>query len=125
MSTEPLAKFREMVLAQAFQRVPGEHYNTARRQLLQRDGTAPVIYELTLPERGDWTEWRDKTFPLLARYLRAQAVDPESPKQLVVTAFYGDQCYFIEGEKFMEAFKELEGLNNAALHFRVLQWLSG
>jgi hypothetical protein len=125
MSTEPLNKFREMILARAFQRVPGEHYNTARRQLLERDGSAPVIYELTLPERGDWAEWRDKTFPLMAKYLKAQAVDPESPKPVIVAAFSGNCCYLIEGEKFMEAFKELEGLNSQALHFRVLQWLSG
>jgi hypothetical protein len=123
MSTDALSKFREMLLALAFERVPGEHYNTARRQLLERDGTAPVIYELTLPERGDWETWRDKTFPLMAKYLKAQGVDPEQPKAVVVAVFSGNQCYFIEGVKFMEAFKELEGLNSAALHFRVLQWL--
>jgi len=124
MSQEAWRKFREAVLAAAFLRVPGEQYNTARRQFLQRNGSAPVLYELTLPERADWIEWRDKTFPLLAKYLKAQGVDPERPRAAVIAAFYGNNCHFIEAEKFLNALKEQEGLNTAALHFRMLQWLA-
>lgn len=123
MNGDAMRKFREAVLAAAFQRVPGEHYNQVRWQFLERDGGAPLIYELTLPESGAWEQFRDKTFPLLARYVKSQGIDPESPKELVVVTFYRNAFHFIEGVKFMEAFKNLEGLNNQALHFRILQWL--
>lgn len=121
--SDPLAKFRDMVLAAAFQVVPGQYFNEARRQFAERDGGVSVLYEVVLPETGSWEEFRDKTFPLLAKYLHAQGFNPENPKALIVTAFYRDKCYFIEGPKFMKAFMEIEGLNSLAFHFRVLQWL--
>lgn len=124
MNHEVFCKFREAALARAFQRVAGEDYNAARRQLLERNGSASVIYELTFPERADWQQWRDQTFPLLAKYLKAQGIEPEQPKAVIIAAFYGGGCYFIEAEKFMAIFKEVEGLNSAALHFRMLQWLA-
>ena len=70
------------------------------------------------------SDFRDNTFPLLARYLKAQGVDPEYPKLLVAAVFFKDRCYFIEGVEFMKALRELEGLNHEALHFRALRWLA-
>lgn len=121
--SDPLGKFRDMVIAAAFRAVPGQHFNEARRQFTEQDGGVTVLYEVVLPESGSWQEFRDKTFPLLAKYLHAQGLNPEYPKAVVVTAFYRDKCYFVEGTKFMSAFREIEGLNTQAFHFRVLQWL--
>lgn len=120
---KPLAKFRDMVIAAAFKSVPGQHFNEARRQFVEQDGGVTVLYELTLPETGSWEEFRDKTFPLLVKYLYAQGLNPEDPRAVVITVFYRDKCYFVEAKKFMAAFREVEGLNTQAFHFRVLRWL--
>ncbi|MCS7337829.1 MAG: STAUR_1299 family protein [Verrucomicrobiae bacterium] len=121
--SDPLARFRDIVIAAAFKSVPGQYFNEARRQFTEQDGGVTVLYELTIPEAGSWEEFRDKTFPLLAKYLYAQGLNPEYPRSVVITAFYRDKCYFIEATKFFAAFKEIEGLNSQAFHFRVLQWL--
>lgn len=94
-----------------------------RREVVEA-AVAPVIYEITLPAQGSWEAFRDATFPLLVRYLRAQGVDPENPVLLVVALFDGDRCYLLEGRDFFNAQRELEGLNDSALHSRVLRWLS-
>jgi len=119
-----MSDFRDNILSRAFQVVPGVEFNRARRELLERTDLAPVVYEITLPERGSWESFRDATFPLLARYLKSQGVDPEYPKLLVAAVFFKDRCYFIEGVELMKALRELEGLNHEALHFRVLRWLT-
>jgi hypothetical protein len=116
--------FRQQFLGRAFRTVPGVEYNRRRRELLEQADMVPVIYEIVLPERGGWETFRDATFPLLVRYLKAQGVDPENPRRLVVALFFKDHCHFIQGTDFMKALCGLEGLNAAALHFRVLGWLS-
>jgi len=119
-----MSDFRTQLLGRAFRVVPGPKYNRARRELLERAAVVPVIYEITLPAQGSWEAFRDATFPLLVRYLRAQGVDPENPVLLVVALFYGDRCYFLEGRDFFDVLREVEGLNGSALHFRILRWLS-
>jgi len=119
-----MSDYRHSILGRAFQVVPGVEFNRARRELLEHADIAPVVYEITLPERGSWESFRDATFPLLARYLKSQGVDPEYPKLLVAAVFFKDRCYFIEGVELMKALRELEGLNHEALHFRVLRWLT-
>ena len=32
--------------------------------------------------------------------------------------------YFLEGLKFMDVLREMEDLNQQALHFRILRWLA-
>jgi hypothetical protein len=118
-----MTDFRDNFLSRAFQIVPGVEFNRARRELLERAGGAPVLYEITLPARGSWA-FRDATFPLLVRYLKSQGVDPEYPSALIVAVFFKDRCYFIQGIEWMKALRELEGLNAEALHFRVLRWLA-
>lgn len=124
MKQSAFEMFRMAVVAGAFRTVRGEQYNQARRELLERDGEGSVIYEITLPEHEDWATWRDKTLPLMLRYLRARGVDPEYPTAAVVAVFSGQHCHFVEGIRFMNLVREAEGLNAAAWHFRVLEWLS-
>jgi hypothetical protein len=119
-----MTDFRDNFLSRAFQVVPGVEFNRARRELLERAELAPVVYEITLPERGSWESFRDATFPLLVRYLKSQGVDPEYPRMLVAAVFFKDRCYFIQGVELMKALREMEGLNHEALHFRVLRWLA-
>lgn len=119
-----MSNFRDQLLSRAFRIVPGPEFNRARRELLEQAPMAPVVYEIVLPETGSWVDFRDATFPLLVRYLRAQGVDPENPRLLVAAVFFRDRCYFIQGPDLLDWLKEQEGLNDQALHFRVLRWLS-
>lgn len=119
-----MTDYRTAFLSQAFKVVPGPAYNQARRDLLERADIAPLIYEIVLPDAELWESFRDRTFPLLVRYLKSQGVDPENPKGLIVAAFFRDHCHFIEGRRFMQVLQELEGLNSQALHFRILRWLT-
>jgi hypothetical protein len=119
-----MSDFRDNLLSRAFQIVPGVEFNRARRELLERAGVAPVIYEITLPAHGSWESFRDATFPLLVRYLKSRGVDPECPKALVAAVFFKDHCFFLEGVELMNVLREMEGLNDEALHFRVLRWLA-
>ncbi|MGZ4872986.1 MAG: STAUR_1299 family protein, partial [Candidatus Angelobacter sp.] len=64
-----MSDFRDNILGRAFQVVPGGEFNRARRELLERADIAPVVYEVSLPERGSWESFRDATFPPLVRYL--------------------------------------------------------
>jgi hypothetical protein len=119
-----MTDFRDHILSRAFRVVPGVEFNRARRELQEGAGLAPVIYEVTLPETGSWESFRDATFPLLVRYLKAQGIDPEYPRALVVAVFFRDRCYFIDGRHFVNVLCEMEGLNPQALHFRILRWLA-
>lgn len=60
----------------------------------------------------------------MMQYIKSQGIDPELPKLLIVAIFYKDKFYLIEGQEFMNAICDLEGLNCQAFHFRVLKWLS-
>ena len=119
-----MSDFRGMLLGRAFKTVPGVQYNRERRELLERAEIAPLVYEVILPEQGGWEAFRDATFPLLVRYLKAQGIAPEYPKMLVVAVFFRDHCHFLEGPAFMNVLRDMEDLNDAALHFRLLSWLA-
>ncbi|MGC8828849.1 MAG: STAUR_1299 family protein [Verrucomicrobiia bacterium] len=116
--------FRDIFLDRAFKIVPGVAYNQSRRELIEQSAIVPVIYELVFPEKGSWEEFRDKTIPLMMRYIKSQGIDPEFPKLLIVAIFYRDKCYFLEGEEFRNALCELEGLNSQSFRFRLLRWLN-
>jgi glycosyltransferase involved in cell wall biosynthesis len=57
---------------------------------------------------GSGEKFRDQTYPLFARYLKGQGVDPENPKYVVVAVFFKDRCHLLEGREF----------------FRILHWLA-
>ena len=69
-------------------------------------------------------KFRDQTYPLFARYIKGQGVDPENPKCVVVAVFFKNRCHLLEGGEFLKMLRELEGLNTEALHFRILHWLA-
>ena len=59
----------------------------------------------------------------LGQVFEEQVHGLESGNGVVVSVFFRDQTYLIEGPDFIEIFGEMEGLNAAAVHFRVLQLL--
>ncbi|MGQ9858502.1 MAG: STAUR_1299 family protein [Thermodesulfobacteriota bacterium] len=118
-----MAAYIDLLLGRAFESMPGELYNRYRERQ-QRDGSPPLLhYEVPLMEQRPWEYLRDVVYPSLARYLRDKSLDPETAKGVVVAIFHGTRCYLLRGEDFVEVFREMEGLNPTAYHFRVLRWL--
>ena len=71
-----------------------------------------------------WEHFRDNAYPPFVRYLKDKSIDPENPRGVTVAVFFQDCCYLLDGRAFLDVLREIEGLNTAALHFRVLQWLT-
>ena len=65
---------------------------------------------------GSGEKFRDQTYPLFARYIKGQGVDPENPKCVVVAVFFKDRCHLLEGREFLKVLRELVELNTEALH---------
>jgi hypothetical protein len=116
---------KDIILSRAFSVIPGDAYNRVSLEMREKcDGRHLLFYEAVLPENHGWEYLRDNVFPSLARFLKRKFMGPESGKGLVISLFFKDRCFFIEGPDFLKAFREMEGLNTAAFHVRVLRWLS-
>jgi hypothetical protein len=119
--------YRDLLRRNASEIIAGVAYNDLRRRRAEGEETSgggrAYYYEVLVPERGGWEAFRDDTFPPFARWLRAQKIDVREPLGVVVSAFLGDRCLLIDGERFYDVLREMDGLNASALHFRVLQWL--
>ncbi|MBN2358547.1 MAG: hypothetical protein JXR83_03780 [Deltaproteobacteria bacterium] len=122
-----MADFRQALQARAFRRIRGADYNRAREEIEagREPGVAvKLFYEVILDDDVGWEAFRDRTFPRFARYLRDKKHDPESPRGVLVAVFANERCLLLHGPDFVSLLTEIEGLNAAALHFRVLQWLT-
>jgi hypothetical protein len=116
--------YRDLLRERASEIVDGSAYNDHRRRRVEAGGDGrELFYEVLVPRAGDWTSFRDATFPPFVRWLKAQKREPESARGVVVAAFLGDRCHLIDGGRFLDLLREMERLNASALHFRVLQWL--
>jgi hypothetical protein len=114
--------FQETLLSKAFRVLPGNEFNRTWGEL-REEGS--FVYELVLPEGGSWEEFRDKAYPLFAKYLKSKFLNPEYPSGVVVGVFFQDHSYLLKGLAFIQAYRELEGLEDPEeLHSRVLQWLA-
>jgi hypothetical protein len=116
--------FREVIFSKAFTVVPGVEYNRTLGELRGRRGEKTLFYEAVMPEETAWEGVRDKIYPRFVRYLKNKSIDPEAAPGVVVSLFFRDRCYIMEGRDFIEALREIEGLDGGALHFRVLRWLA-
>jgi hypothetical protein len=114
-----MADFRALIFAKASKIIPGVAYNRVLQELSE-EGT----YEVILPADGSWEHFRDHAYPPFVRYLKGKSFDPEDPRGVTVAVFFQDRCYLLDGRAFLDVLREMEGLNTAALHFRVLQWLT-
>ncbi len=122
-----MADFRELLFSKAFKIIPGIAYNQTLEELSkaqEESGDKVLFYEVVLPVDKSWEYLRDKIYPALVRYLKNKSIDPETCKGVIIALFFKDLCYLIEGREFMKVFCEMEDLNSAALHFRILRWLS-
>ncbi len=118
-----MKNFKEAIFSKAFSVIQGTDYNRVAQEM--REDDFALFYEVVLPEDKNWEYLRDRIYPSLTRYLKYKSMDPESGSGLVLSIFHGELCYLIEGPSFFEAFREVEGLDRTAFHFRVLGWLSG
>lgn len=116
-----MADYLESLASRAFRIIPGAEYNAVRSEIDSAE--APVFYEIALGDGMPWEYLRDRVYPAFARFLNNRSIDPEEPKGTVVAVFYRERCFLLDGKKFLEVFKEMEGLNSASFHFRVQRWL--
>ena len=118
-------EFRETLFSKAFLVVPGPQYN---RVSFEMRGEGPVskvtFYEVILHEEAGWRILREKTYPSLARYLKAKYINPHAQAGVVVSLFFEDYFYLIEAAQFMQAYREIEKIDALAFHRLVREWLS-
>jgi hypothetical protein len=115
--------YLDALLARAFESFPGEAYNRYR-EAMEDDPAAPrLFFEVSLLSERPWEHLRDEVYPVFARILKAKSLNPETGQGVVVAVFHRARCHLIRGQDFVRIFLEVEGLNAAAFHFRVLQWL--
>ncbi|HXG33989.1 MAG TPA: STAUR_1299 family protein [Bryobacteraceae bacterium] len=121
-----MAAYLDVIAAKAFRTVPGIEYNRTLAELTE-GGKNPdrlVFYEVALGEGKSWEWLRDHLYPAFVRYLKDKDIPPEDPQRVVVPVFHKDRCFLLTGRAFLDVFKEIEGLNDSAFHFRVLKWLA-
>lgn len=119
-----MSAFRDVIFSKAFKVVPGPDYNRTLGELYERLGEKTLFYEVVMPDDTSWEAVREKIYPRFVRYMKNKSIDPETAPGVVVSVFFGDRCYIMQGRGFIEALREIEGLDSAALHFRVLRWLA-
>jgi len=117
--------YRDVLLSRAFKTVHGTEYNRVSQQLREENPETLIsIYEIVLQENQSWDYMKERVYPNLVKYLKYKGMSPESGAGLVVSLFFKDYFYLLDGMDFLGAFCEREGLNPAAFHMQVLSWLS-
>ncbi|MGB9698699.1 MAG: STAUR_1299 family protein [Thermodesulfobacteriota bacterium] len=116
--------YKDLLLAKAFKIVPGIEYNRVAYELRAKEGESLLIYEIVLANDKTWDYLRDIVYPKLAKYLKEKGLHPSSGEGLIISIFIKDSVFLLKGTDFFKIFCEMEGLNQAAFHFRVLRWLA-
>jgi hypothetical protein len=119
-----MASYADILTAKAVFTLAGSDYNRYLDSFIDPTGRISLFYEVPLLQERPWSHLRDQVFPAFVRFLRSKSLDPETGEGVLVAFFLGERCYLIEGPKFLQAFREIEGLSSSAFHFRVLQWLA-
>jgi hypothetical protein len=116
--------YREILFSRAFKVVHGMEYNRVSQELRdQNPETLLSIYEIVLQEKQSWDDMKERVYSNLVKYLKYKGLQPESGVGLVVSLFFNDHFYLIEGPDFLHTFCEIEGLDTMAFHSQVLKWL--
>jgi len=121
-----MGNYREFLFSKASQVVYGTEYNQVSFKM--REENRDILfsfYEVILQENESWEQVRERVYPALVRYLKYKGFHPEFGTGCVVSLFFRDTFYLIEGPHFLAAFREIEGLSPSAFHSRVKEWLSG
>lgn len=119
-----MPSYLEILLGKSFEAIPGEFYNQYRQDVAEQTKDSYLFYEISLMPEKPWKHLRDQVYPIFARYLKAKLLDPTNAHGVVVAVFHQDRCHLLKGEDFLQAYRELEGLDSAAFHQTVEQWLS-
>jgi hypothetical protein len=114
--------FWNRLFSKAFQVVPGPRYNQVSQDL--RESRNVLFYEVILRTDTPWEHLRDRVYPALARYLRHKSISLDLPEGVVVSLFFQDRFYLLQASEFLRAYRETEGLDSVAFHFRVRAWLA-
>lgn len=117
-----MADYRDLLFSRAFRVVPGPQYNEISQPL--RESRNLFFYEVILHPDTPWESLRDRVYPALARYLKYKSIAPDSAEGVVVSLFFREQFYLIEGREFLSAYREIEGLGPDDFRLRVLSWLA-
>jgi hypothetical protein len=117
-----MADYQDLLLSKAFLVVPGPQYNEVSQRL--RESQDLFFYEVILPPDTPWESVRDGVYPSLARFLKSKSLDPVMGIGVVVSLFFQERFYLLDGSEFMKSYAEIEGLAPNAFHSRVLEWLS-
>ena len=117
-----MADYRDLLFSRAFRVVPGPQYNEISQQL--RESRNLFFYEVILHPDTPWEFLRDRVYPALARYLKYKSIAPDSAEGMVVSLFFREKFYLIEGREFISAYREIEGLAPEDFRLRVLSWLA-
>jgi len=120
-----MVSYREMLFSRAFKIVPGIEFNQVSQELRDENPkTLFSIYEMVLQENQSWDDMKERVYPNLVKYLKYKGMQPESGVGLVVSLFFNDHFYLIEGPDFLQTFCEIEGLDRLTFTSQVLKWLS-
>jgi len=119
-----VASYIDILKGKAFTTLSGIDYNRYREEKINAGKTSELYYEVSLLENKPWQYLRDRVYPAYARFLKTKKIDPESGEDVIVAVFLGKNCYLLSGEKFIDVYKEIEGLTRQAMRFRILKWLS-
>ncbi len=119
----PMKNFKETIFSKAFSVIKGIDYNRVAQEMRADDFA--LFYEVVLTEDMSWEHLEDRIYPSLIRYLKCKSLDPESGSGLIVSVFHGERCYLIEAPSFLEAFREVKGIDCAAFGLLVKAWLVG
>jgi hypothetical protein len=119
-----MSSYADMLASKATHTIPGREYNRYLDSFVDPSGRISQFYEVPLLQEQPWSHLRDRVFPTFVQFLRSKSLNPETAEGVLVALFLGDRCHLIEGPRFLQAFREIEGLSSSAFHFRVLQWLA-
>ncbi len=107
----------------SFHALPGQEYNRYRERVEHTLPPETLFYEVSLLEPKPWPYLRDRVYPAFARHLRAKRRSPETAPGVIVSVFHAGTCSLISGEEFLQAFKEIEQLDEAQFRDRLRRWL--
>jgi hypothetical protein len=119
-----VADFREILFAKAFKTGLASEYNQVAYAFRKQEEDPGTFYEVVLQDPHAWEYMRDMVYPNLVRYLTYKRMNPEIGQGLTVTLFVKDRFHLIKGPEFIGVYREMEGLDPAAFHIRVLGRLS-
>jgi hypothetical protein len=116
------------LLAQADRRVAARDANIEiDRERLRQElvyGEA-ISYEVALEPDAGFAKLATEVAPRLAYYLKSKKRSATACRGVFLSLFSGEDLYFVSAERFFEAVRVAEGLDEAAWRAKVATWEAG